>query len=235
MAVLLLAAATSGRFGRASLTVANDIVLLGGLAATYIGLVTMLQSLDDPRAIGPALSVAMCTSLYAALVKFGLEVHLAGDRGTVEAPGMHGWLAAGLALATLLAGVLVGSTVFAFLNFYSLLFLVLGAGTIVGLARVAGSTDVVGPLTRYLPFVGLLVLFGSILAMLRVLDNPASIGPFVAVGLLSHFYTNVTSMVLHLVRPDLAQPVRPVVQWLYWGCSLAGASLLMGLIVATVG
>ena len=39
----------------------------GGLIGTVIGLVKMLQALDNPAAIGPAMAVAMTTILYGLL------------------------------------------------------------------------------------------------------------------------------------------------------------------------
>lgn len=41
-----------------------------GMIGTLIGLVQMLQSLDDPSAIGPAMAVALLTTLYGAIVAF---------------------------------------------------------------------------------------------------------------------------------------------------------------------
>ena len=39
-----------------------------GVAGTLIGLVQMLQSLDDPSSIGPAMAVAILTVLYSVLI-----------------------------------------------------------------------------------------------------------------------------------------------------------------------
>jgi chemotaxis protein MotA len=41
-----------------------------GLVGTIIGLVQMLKSLDDPDKIGPAMAVALLTTLYGALLAF---------------------------------------------------------------------------------------------------------------------------------------------------------------------
>lgn len=41
-----------------------------GMIGTLIGLVQMLQALDDPAAIGPAMAVALLTTLYGAIVAF---------------------------------------------------------------------------------------------------------------------------------------------------------------------
>lgn len=39
-----------------------------GMIGTVIGLVQMLQSLDDPSAIGPAMAVALITTFYGAIL-----------------------------------------------------------------------------------------------------------------------------------------------------------------------
>lgn len=41
-----------------------------GMVGTLIGLVQMLQALDDPSAIGPAMAVALLTTLYGAIIAF---------------------------------------------------------------------------------------------------------------------------------------------------------------------
>jgi len=41
-----------------------------GMIGTLIGLVGMLQTLDDPAAIGPAMAVALLTTFYGALLAF---------------------------------------------------------------------------------------------------------------------------------------------------------------------
>lgn len=41
-----------------------------GLIGTIIGLVQMLQNLDDPDAIGPSMAIALLTTLYGALIAF---------------------------------------------------------------------------------------------------------------------------------------------------------------------
>ena len=41
-----------------------------GMVGTLIGLVQMLQTLDDPDSIGPAMAVALLTTLYGAILAF---------------------------------------------------------------------------------------------------------------------------------------------------------------------
>ena len=39
-----------------------------GMIGTLIGLVAMLSNMDDPKAIGPAMAVALLTTLYGAFL-----------------------------------------------------------------------------------------------------------------------------------------------------------------------
>ncbi len=43
-----------------------------GMVGTLIGLVQMLKTLDDPSAIGPAMAIALLTTLYGAIMAFVL-------------------------------------------------------------------------------------------------------------------------------------------------------------------
>ncbi len=49
-----------------------------GMIGTLIGLVLMLQSMDDPSSIGPAMSLALITTLYGALMANLVFLPLAG-------------------------------------------------------------------------------------------------------------------------------------------------------------
>ena len=46
-----------------------------GLIGTIIGLVQMIQNLDDPDSIGPAMAVALLTALYGAILAFVVYGH----------------------------------------------------------------------------------------------------------------------------------------------------------------
>ena len=52
-----------------------------GMAGTLIGLVAMLVAMDDPKAIGPSMSVALLTTLYGALLANGFTGPLANKLG----------------------------------------------------------------------------------------------------------------------------------------------------------
>ncbi len=56
--------------GIAVLRKASDIAPAMGLIGTLIGLVQMLGNLDDPESIGPAMAVALLTTMYGAILAF---------------------------------------------------------------------------------------------------------------------------------------------------------------------
>lgn len=54
--------------GKAILVSAGDAAPAFGMIGTLIGLVLMLGSMDDPKAIGPGMAVAIITTLYGSLM-----------------------------------------------------------------------------------------------------------------------------------------------------------------------
>ena len=53
-----------------------------GMIGTLIGLINMLQKLDDPSAIGPQMSVALVTTLYGSLIANWLCAPISGKLNT---------------------------------------------------------------------------------------------------------------------------------------------------------
>ncbi|MBK1647306.1 MotA/TolQ/ExbB proton channel family protein [Rhabdochromatium marinum] len=47
-----------------------------GMIGTLIGLVQMLSNMDDPKAIGPAMAVALLTTLYGSIIANGIAIPL---------------------------------------------------------------------------------------------------------------------------------------------------------------
>jgi chemotaxis protein MotA len=58
--------------GSAIFAALADVAPSMGLVGTLIGLVAMLSNMSDPKAIGPAMAVAMLTTLYACLMAFAI-------------------------------------------------------------------------------------------------------------------------------------------------------------------
>ncbi len=68
-----------GRHGKGAsiLRKAAEISPAMGLIGTLIGLVQMLGNLDDPASIGPAMAVALLTTLYGAILAYVVFIPLA--------------------------------------------------------------------------------------------------------------------------------------------------------------
>ena len=49
-----------------------------GMIGTIIGLVQMFAQMDDPAKIGPAMAVAMLTTLYGIILSAGIAAPIAG-------------------------------------------------------------------------------------------------------------------------------------------------------------
>ncbi len=54
--------------GQAIFKAIGDVGPAMGMIGTLIGLVQMLSSMDDPKQIGPAMAVALLTTLYGAIL-----------------------------------------------------------------------------------------------------------------------------------------------------------------------
>ena len=55
-------------WGAKIFTALGDVAPAMGMIGTLIGLVAMLANMDDPKSIGPAMAVALLTTLYGAMV-----------------------------------------------------------------------------------------------------------------------------------------------------------------------
>ncbi len=69
-----------------------------GMIGTLIGLVQMLRTLDDPAAIGPAMAVALLTTLYGAILAFMVFNPLADklENRTIEEVASKGLIITGV-------------------------------------------------------------------------------------------------------------------------------------------
>jgi len=55
----------------------GDVAPAMGMIGTLVGLVAMLSNMDDPKAIGPAMAVALLTTLYGAFIANVVAIPLA--------------------------------------------------------------------------------------------------------------------------------------------------------------
>ncbi len=62
----------------------GDVAPAMGMIGTLIGLVAMLANMDDPKTIGPAMAVALLTTLYGAMLATMFALPMA-DKLTLRA------------------------------------------------------------------------------------------------------------------------------------------------------
>ena len=55
----------------------GDVAPAMGMIGTLIGLVQMMANMDDPKAIGPAMAVALLTTLYGAIIANAIALPIA--------------------------------------------------------------------------------------------------------------------------------------------------------------
>ena len=81
--VPVLGAFIASQFTQQGIKLANSIILQTGLVGTLIGLITMLGNMSDPGEIGPGLSIASLTILYALIASTTLCTSTPSKHGRV--------------------------------------------------------------------------------------------------------------------------------------------------------
>lgn len=70
--------------GRDTWTAVGNIAPAMGMIGTLVGLVQMLSNMSDPAAIGPAMAIALLTTLYGAVIANAFAIPLADKLGSVS-------------------------------------------------------------------------------------------------------------------------------------------------------
>lgn len=87
-------------WGAKVFTATGDVAPAMGMIGTLIGLVQMLSNMDDPKQIGPAMAVALLTTLYGAIIANMFALPIAdkltlrkSDEGRIKAICIDGVMA----------------------------------------------------------------------------------------------------------------------------------------------
>lgn len=87
-------------WGAKVFSAAGDVAPAMGMIGTLVGLVQMLASMDDPKTIGPAMAIALLTTLYGAMLATIVALPIADkltlrktDEGRIKAMCIDGVLA----------------------------------------------------------------------------------------------------------------------------------------------
>ena len=88
------------KWGSKVFSATGDVAPAMGMIGTLIGLVQMLSAMDDPKAIGPAMAVALLTTLYGAVLANMVAIPIAdkldlrkAQEGRIKAMCIDGVLA----------------------------------------------------------------------------------------------------------------------------------------------
>ncbi len=88
------------KWGSKVFSATGDVAPAMGMIGTLIGLVQMLSAMDDPKAIGPAMAVALLTTLYGAMLANMVAIPIAdkldlrkAQEGRIKAMCIDGVLA----------------------------------------------------------------------------------------------------------------------------------------------
>lgn len=88
------------KWGAKVFSATGDVAPAMGMIGTLIGLVQMLSSMDDPKQIGPAMAVALLTTLYGAILANMVAIPIADklnlrktEEGRIKAMCIDGILA----------------------------------------------------------------------------------------------------------------------------------------------
>lgn len=231
--VPVLGAFIASQFTQQGIKLANSIILQTGLVGTLIGLITMLGNMSDPAAIGPGLSIASLTILYALITSSVFT--LASLKISPEPPELRpsfSTIAIILWIAITYWAVALGSGFLAFINVPSLLFVALSILIIAtfGRANTEGSLRLCG---EYLPYSGLIGFFIGISSMIIDLGDPTTIGPALAFSFLTLCYTNWISVAIKLGLSKNAQEYKSS-SWQYLGFAIFSIVLSISLLLATL-
>jgi chemotaxis protein MotA len=96
-----------------------DVAPAMGMIGTLVGLVQMLGGMSDPGSIGPAMAVALLTTLYGALIANVIATPIAEKLRALHRDEMIYCEAAALGLRAIARGespLLIGDTINAFLR-----------------------------------------------------------------------------------------------------------------------
>lgn len=69
------------KMGIGIFTAIGDVAPAMGMIGTLVGLVGMLSNMDDPKSIGPAMAIALLTTLYGAMIANMVAIPIAGKLG----------------------------------------------------------------------------------------------------------------------------------------------------------
>ncbi len=198
---MTLAVSISSGLSRAQSALAEALPEIG-VIGMYLGLIMMLQNMDDPNAVFPALAVACLPILYSSIIGFVVQnLGSTSEHHQTVAVSKLRYLSVILVLVTLylctrgeLRWFLDPKTVS-----LTTLFIVVG----IGLQRRQGELDPV-KVRALFPTIGLIIGGMGIVLALSNFSNPKAIGPAMAIGFLAVLYTSLIRLLWIIIQPGVS-------------------------------
>ena len=195
---LVVGGISGGRNIPKGIAITRDIAIPIGIIGTLVGFVNMLSQIDDPSALGPSIGISFLTTLYGLLlfalcniiVSWFPEDNTDISKNTLIQNG----LATVVFLIILAATMNAGGAIFHFIDVSSIIIVSLFAvlPTLLANSKPLSKSSYLLEKSKDLCKYSIITLFAGMLysgiMMLMNLENPAAIGPAMAIGLLTPFY-----------------------------------------------
>ncbi len=218
LALTLLVASRADTARRFRIAQAVSIPL--GVLGVLVGFVFLLVKLDDPARVGPAIAQSLTPLLYGLVLHFGLRALLApraDEDGAVGAPEVGrvevGFrvVAAMLALVAMvfLATWLADLSAGIFGNVFALVWVALVTFALFLGGKKGARQANVAALGKYSMAAGCLGVIPGWFLICTNLNDPAAIGPGMAIALLCPFYGGLCYLLAHFTQSAAARALFP--------------------------
>ena len=160
-----------------------------GVTGTLIGVVIILQNMSDPNAIGPAMAVALLVPLYCLIIK-GITFNFAKVMNipATEPSTSMSWLGILILTVVLISPMATSVGLAAFIDLTSIVIILIAISIVVAISYINNKEHVLDNIAKTLPLIGFVGFFIGLIGMLQNINDPKSIGPAMAVALLTTFY-----------------------------------------------
>ena len=231
IAVPAFAAFVAQGFKKQGIQVVRDISMQVAIVGMLIGLVGILQNVSDPQALGSAYAIMLLVVLYGFMMAGACGLLSTAITEPLAAPSIgQRVLSSGLWLVVCVLAMSGVAGLSTFLDLASLLIFAALSLAILG----TSSSKWPKALAQFLPAAGFVGVLIGIIGMLQNMSDPKSIGPAMAISLLTLLYCNAVSVGIKLAFPEVALEKSPS-QFTYLGfvllfVMLATAILLLSFV-----
>ena len=241
---------------RKGILIARDICISFGIIGMLIGLTNMLSHMEEPSHFGPAFAVALLTILYGLILFVFLQALYPwfptknDETDTVSLPEKEmdsvitrSFVAIAVLFFVCIAGILHGGILWSFIDISSIILVVLFVlvPTVIDKNHVVTKIPIliskIQVLYTYSVFGAIIGFFISVSGLMARIDDPATIGPSMAIGLVTSLYCGflmVSSNILYRAITSEEMPHFLIYNTLYFISNVIFFSLSSGLIIGLI-